>query len=1022
MASWISMLVGSDPASGDGAAPDPRDTIALLSNRLQHATLIDDRRAALKSLRGLARDYKPLVAQHAAAALLTSLHDNRHDLDMARDALEAIASILTINPGKPEETPVVTQVAEDMANDPSHVTILLDLLTEDDFHVRYDTLHLLALLYGAKPTKVIEGLLADPTGMARLMDLLDDTRDAIRTEAVSVLVALTTSNHDVQKIVAFQNAFDRIFALVFDEHVEPVTAQDALQLLYHLVRTNAANQTLFRETAGSVRNFLICLAQFLPPTDATSVSWTAMQVATCTLLLDITRALVVPGAASTRAMQAHLHAAGAMGTLLHMSLANAVPAGIQALALSALGEAMRGYEVAQGVFADSMITVHGASKSALLVLVGLAVAGVPPMGARGVDGAEEQRLALQDAEVRAAALYAVQCFLHDNDHGQLSLAMAIVNPPPDDSHDAVTDTPLANSVVLQPLLDWSVRDPLRTWMAGMLVCSAVADNLKAKEVMVGMYMQLMTRRRHGGGSTRRGSAAGSPAAVSRSDSDDDDDDDVVTLVQAIGHTLVLASRGKPSARMQVGLLAVLCCWTWEYPAGVVELLTDGTILQFLLERIGSSETDPHVQGLAAVLLSTLYVNHQPCPSGMQRDELYDVISARIGTDVVISLMKRARDENAVLDGLPMLDRVLVAHVADHLGALQRGIRMSPRDHEATRAAADATAQELAGLHAHVRDLEVRCADRDALASRVRELESAWAPRAQEYESTIAQLRAHTETLASQLASARANLDALQRDQDDLLMCLAEQDHDMKTMRDRLVALGDVEFVAGAVDSASAVDSEFDDGVPSSSERAASPPPPGAGIHGAPVGVMPTVYEAGSPRGGAGSPDVAALFDVGGRTSPAGFLTGLSPTTSRPRSMSPVPRGASPRATVSPASVPPPPLTLTAPAPAAPPAAPYVAPAPAAPAPAAPTPAQVQAPSGSPKSRSALTSFMTGIANALAPPPPPSAMNSRADRVNGHVSAPAPAPVPAVVPASLVPATLFGNGAVDEDEDDGLMTI
>ncbi|KNE58908.1 hypothetical protein AMAG_18326 [Allomyces macrogynus ATCC 38327] len=746
MASWISMLVGSDPASGDGAVPDPRDTIALLSNRLQHATLMDDRRAALKSLRGLARDYKPLVAQHAAAALLTSLHDNRHDLDMARDALEAIASILTINPGKPEETPIVTQVAEDMANDSSHVTILLDLLTEDDFHVRYDTLHLLALLYGAKPTKVIEGLLADPTGMARLMDLLDDTRDAIRTEAVSVLVALTTSNHDVQKIVAFQNAFDRIFTLVFDEHVEPVTAQDALQLLYHLVRTNAANQTLFRETAGSVRNFLICLAQFLPPTDATSVSWTAMQVATCTLLLDITRALVVPGAASTRAMQAHLHAAGAMGTLLHMSLANAIPAGIQALALNALGEAMRGYEVAQRVFADSMVTVHGASKSALLVLVGLAVAGVPPMGARGgADGAEEQRLVLQDAEVRAAALYAVQCFLHDNDHGQLSLAMAIVNPPPDDSHDAATDTPLANSVVLQPLLDWSVRDPLRTWMAGMLVCSAVADNLKAKEVMAGMYMQLMTRRRYGGSSTRRGSAAGSPAAVSRSDSDDDDDDDVVTLVQAIGHTLVLASRGKPSARMQVGLLAVLCCWTWEYPAGVVELLTDGAILQFLLERIGSSETDPH------------------------RDELYDVISTRIGTDVVISLMKRARDENAVVDGLPMHDRVLVAHVADHLGALQRGIRMSPRDHAATRAAADATAQELAGLQSRVRDLEARCADRDQLAARVRELESAWAPRAQEYESTIAQLRAHAETIASQLVSTRANLDALQRDQDDLLI-------------------------------------------------------------------------------------------------------------------------------------------------------------------------------------------------------------------------------------------------------------
>jgi len=45
-------------------------------------------------------------------------------------------------------------------------------------------------------------------GVVRLMDMLAE-REVIRNEALVLLVALTHSNEEVQKIAAFEGAFDR---------------------------------------------------------------------------------------------------------------------------------------------------------------------------------------------------------------------------------------------------------------------------------------------------------------------------------------------------------------------------------------------------------------------------------------------------------------------------------------------------------------------------------------------------------------------------------------------------------------------------------------------------------------------------------------------------------------------------------------------------------------------------------------------------------------------------------------------
>jgi intracellular protein transport protein USO1 len=63
---------------------------------------------------------------------------------------------------------------------------------------------------------------------------------------------ITQSSMELQKLVAFENAFDRTFKLIETEGSllqGGIVVQDCLSLLANLVRGNTSNQSLFRETA-----------------------------------------------------------------------------------------------------------------------------------------------------------------------------------------------------------------------------------------------------------------------------------------------------------------------------------------------------------------------------------------------------------------------------------------------------------------------------------------------------------------------------------------------------------------------------------------------------------------------------------------------------------------------------------------------------------------------------------------------------------------------------------------------------
>ena len=58
-----------------------------------------------------------------------------------------------------------------------------------------------------------QAVLASHMGVVRLMDMMAE-REAIRNEALLLLIRLTRDSVDIQKIAAFEGAFERVLGIV----------------------------------------------------------------------------------------------------------------------------------------------------------------------------------------------------------------------------------------------------------------------------------------------------------------------------------------------------------------------------------------------------------------------------------------------------------------------------------------------------------------------------------------------------------------------------------------------------------------------------------------------------------------------------------------------------------------------------------------------------------------------------------------------------------------------------------------
>ncbi|KAE8225870.1 hypothetical protein CF319_g1443 [Tilletia indica] len=406
----------AQPQGGQQTAATALDTLA--SRLVSPDSDLQTRKAAVLSIKGLARDHPSLTAAKTLPALSSILEEQcakaapppasasrlspeaqtwRELDEIARAALEAIIILCDpandahkpgsqgagkINaagagPGGP--IPASLQHADLFLTKPESLHALLPLLpSQHSFYTRFATLQLLSLLLRARPAAVQAHTLSAPGGYAAILDCLapqDSSPGAIsaapggpagggaeivRNEALLLLPLLVHANPDVQKLVAFEGAFERLLDVIAMEgRIEGgLIVQDALEGIESLLTNNVSNQNYFRETMSiPMLAPLLFYPPSLPPQakgdrlaeadrqrqlDAFCFQqWDEQKILNARLVVGIGSLLVGGQGEGRRLNQNAMATSSFTSALVHLALSSTAPPSLQAEALHTLSAIFR---------------------------------------------------------------------------------------------------------------------------------------------------------------------------------------------------------------------------------------------------------------------------------------------------------------------------------------------------------------------------------------------------------------------------------------------------------------------------------------------------------------------------------------------------------------------------------------------------------------------------------------------------------------------------------------------------------
>uniref|UniRef100_A0A668V8V7 General vesicular transport factor p115 n=1 Tax=Oreochromis aureus TaxID=47969 RepID=A0A668V8V7_OREAU len=518
--------------------------IQKLCDRVASSTLLEDRRDAVRALKSLSKKYRMEVGTQAMDHLINILQTDRSDSEILGYALDTLYNVI--------------------CNDEEE---------EQGSRARNPAPH----SAGGTERFLIEQQKLKLFPMGKLMDLLADSREVIRNDGLLLLQQLTKGNAAIQKIVAFENAFERLLDIITEEGSSDggIVVEDCLLLLLNLLKNNSSNQNFFKE--GS---YIQRMKPWFEVGDDNS-GWSAQKVTNLHLMLQLVRVMVSPvnSPGATASCQKSMFQCGLLQQLCTILMATGVPADILTETINTVSEVIRGSQVNQDYFA-SVNAPSNPPRPAIVVLLMSMVN-------------ERQPFVL-----RCAVLYCFQCFLYKNQKGQGEIVATLLPSTID-----------ANSISAGQLLCGGLfsADSLSNWCAAVALAHALQDNLTQKEQL--LRVQLAT-------------SLGKPP---------------VSLLQQCTNILSqgdkIVRRGS-KVQTRVGLLMLLCTWISNCPIAVTHFLHNQENVPFLTAQISENlgEDERLVQGLCALLLGICIYYNDNSLENYTKEKLKQLIEKRIGKE------------------------------------------------------------------------------------------------------------------------------------------------------------------------------------------------------------------------------------------------------------------------------------------------------------------------------------------------------------------------------------------------------
>jgi hypothetical protein len=493
--------------------------------------------------------------------------------------------------------------------------------------------------------------------------MLEDPRDAVRTEGLVVLTDLSRASPELQKIFVFEDVFRHIFAMIQADGgltQGGIVVQDCLSLLATLVRFNTSNQTYFQKMEYQAQ-----FAALLPggkkqakpraASDTNLDDWVSPQSDKNVWgLLVIMRMFLLKGGAATPSNQAAFEKYGLVRQLLNIAFDPATAMMIQVEALNTCADLIRGNARMQETFAQQQVrpmvepATNGVSSpnraTSVYVIEALLNLVLTP--------ASNDMFDIRNAGAECIKAY----FFHHPQIRQHFLNRAI------GGHEEGDETANALTILLGGSHASPSNDPYRIWFAAVLVFDLIFDDAQAKYTL----MQV-------------------------NEGDAESGEEVVTCIQTLTANLIASLQLGEDERISIAYLMLLLGWLFEDAAAVDDFLGEASSLQSLVQAaLKPGEDQVIIRGMCAALLGIIY-EFSTRDSPVPRRDLQPLLTSKLGREKYLNAISELRRDPLVRDfevlprhggtggNLPdvFFDETFVDFIKDNFSRLSRAIDRDP---------------------------------------------------------------------------------------------------------------------------------------------------------------------------------------------------------------------------------------------------------------------------------------------------------------------------------------------------------
>ncbi|KAI5995340.1 p115 like vesicle tethering protein [Pisolithus orientalis] len=812
-----------------GAPQSAVDIIAKLSDRLSPSTLLADRRAAVLALKGLTRDCKADVGDRALPGLIQVLQDDAEvDPDIGKAVLETLHHLCEVDEtakDKEKDREISFKHTDYFLKDEQATHTLFKLLLNSQFYIRYSTLQLLSTLLQNKRTVVQNHFLKASNAASSIIAVVDDRREIIRNESIATIHSLMSQSPDIQKVLAFEGAFEKLFEIVTREGgIEgDVIVHDVLRCVDGLLRFNSSNQagSYFRGTSLPALLFSFLLFPFklqqqdAPPQEFALQFWDSKKAHNASLVVGTMGMLI--GSKGTTSQETHVF----IRCLVELALASNAPTSLKTQALQLLPSNLA-FPLADVIVTPYMPVPESNGEEWDRLEPASALDALVELGLHGeYNGLYGDKRLKDSLDLRAAALGVFGNFVCKDEIKQ-AIVQGMLSPQ--ESTDAPAVSPLLHALCLPPASPLNIANVMTTHFATLLFSFLLSSSSRSKSLARSIKPPFSgpSAEQSQGQFFVPADAVPDPVNVT----EPEDEDAPQSLLQLLSENLSLCflTRSRVDSanerevrewdRLIVCYLCLLVQWLWEDAKSVKEFLDAGG-LGVLVEPINqTAETESLVPGLCAFLLGVCYEFNRE-PGEITRSTIHAIIS-RLTVDALVGHMTRVREDDRfksvgpecmVLlcptspgalasnrraqeqEGEIWFDWAFVDFWKSNQYAVQRALGTDP----SSLATSSGPSAESMMLIDSLRDvIRAQAEEIDALNSKLKDL-SAGVTEANELKSQVGELEA-----AVQVAEARRK--SVEKEQEDLLVLLDEMNtkrrRDKERMKDAGLEVSEDEDEAG----------------------------------------------------------------------------------------------------------------------------------------------------------------------------------------------------------------------------------